>query len=110
MGQFDLKKYLVENKLTSNSRILKENRGRLMINGREVDQESLDVEWSRGRYADDPEFDVTEANFIDGTPLTYDELDELSWKYEDYFLFTFGPERIYGTGGYDWSTHKEEPY
>lgn len=74
---FDLRKYLKENKLTKASKVLVET---LMVNGKEVDRRSVEIDGVDPRdYPDFADAYISYAEFIDGTPLSDEELDELSY-------------------------------
>jgi len=72
---FDLKKFLTENKLTVNSKNLSEA---VMLNGKEVNLGSIEMDGiDRSDYPDFADAFITYAEFVDGTPLTDDEMYQL---------------------------------
>lgn len=82
MDNFDLKKFLVENRLTSNTR-----RRPIMIDGKEVDRGTIDLDGID--YNDYPDFAdayVMAADFVDGTPLTDSQLERLTDEYIHDFI------------------------
>jgi hypothetical protein len=87
MNNFDLKKFLVENRLTSNTR-----RRPIMIDGKEVDRSTIDLDGID--YNDYPDFAdayVMAADFVDGTPLTDNQLEKLT----DEYIHDFIEDRLY---------------
>ena len=87
MDNFDLKKFLVENRLTSNTR-----RRPIMIDGKEVDRGTIDLDGID--YNDYPDFAdayVMAADFVDGTPLTDNQLERLT----DEYIHDFIEDRLY---------------
>ena len=90
MENFDLKKFLVENKLTSNSKMLGVNEAidntPIMIDGKEVDEDS--VELDSDDFGNGEEYFVDKANFVDGTALDLDQMQELT----DNHIERFAPD------------------
>jgi len=90
MSNFDLKKFLVENKLTSNSKMLSKAKSEavdntpIMIDGKEVDEDSVELDYD-DFGADSEEYFVDKANFVDGTKLTPDQMQELTDNYIERF-------------------------
>ena len=127
MENFDLKKFLTENKLTSNSKMLSEAKPTsgtsttestlppeweereaawkddqernafnvfnskseavdntpVMIDGKEVDEDS--VELGSDDFGNGEEYFVDKANFVDGTELDLDQMQELTNKHIERF-------------------------
>jgi hypothetical protein len=85
MNNFDLKKFLVENKLTTNSKALSVNEaaeikdGEYMIDGKQVDFDSIQP--AQEDFGNGLEWYIDHATFTDGTELTPDQLDELADLY-----------------------------
>jgi len=74
MENFNLKKFLTENKLTKNSKILKES---VLFKGKPVAIDSIEIEdVFRDDYPDFSDAYISYAEYEDGTPLTEDELQE----------------------------------
>ena len=87
MDNFDLKKFLVENRLTSNTR-----RRPIMIDGKEVDRGTIDLEGiDPSDYPDFADAYVMAADFVDGTPLTDNQLEKLT----DEYIYDFIEDRLY---------------
>jgi hypothetical protein len=87
MNNFDLKKFLVENRLTSNTR-----RRPIMIDGKEVDRGTIDLEGiDPNDYPDFADAYVMAADFVDGTPLTDNQLEKLT----DEYIYDFIEDRLY---------------
>jgi len=87
MNNFDLKKFLIENRLTSNTR-----RRPIMIDGMEVDRGTIDLEGiDLNDYPDFADAYVMAADFMDGTPLTDDQLEKLT----DGYIHDFIEDRLY---------------
>jgi hypothetical protein len=75
MKNFDFRKFLSENKLTSDSKI-NEMQPRLDIS--QVDMGSLELDgFSEEDYTDIADVYIVSAQFLDGTELTDDELEQL---------------------------------
>jgi hypothetical protein len=74
---------------------MEENKYVMNLNGKEIDEASLEVD---GVYTSDyPDFSdayFSNASFIDGTPLSDDELDQLGYKYGD-VLSTMAYESLF---------------
>ena len=86
MNNFDLKKFLVENKLTTNSKMLSLNEANrdepVMIDDKEVDITTIEVDnISASDYPDFSDAYASKAQFTDGTELTDDQLSMLDDKY-----------------------------
>jgi hypothetical protein len=104
-NNFNLRKFLTENKLTQNSKLVREdeelyNLGRAAgvkygkdidnINNpagelsSRVDQSSIEIDGvDTSDYPDFVDAFISAANFEDGTPLTDDELDQLTDEMRD---------------------------
>jgi len=91
MNNFDLKKFLVENKLTTNSKALSlteaSDNTPIMIDGKEVDHDS--VELGQDDFGNGEEYFVDKANFVDGTELDLDQMQDLT----DNYIERFAPDR-----------------
>jgi len=70
---FNPAKWLVENKLTSQS---KENE-----NQKEIDFDTLEIDYDDDDYPDFSDAYVSYAEYTDGTPLTDKELDDFNNEY-----------------------------
>jgi hypothetical protein len=80
---FNPGKWLVENKLTNQSR-LNEAKQVVMINGKQVDLGSLELDGvDPSDYPDFSDAYVVSAKFTDGTDLDSDEIDEFNDDYYD---------------------------
>jgi len=85
MNNFDLKKFLVENKLTTNSKALSVNEaaemkdGEYMVDGKQVNFDS--IEPGKDDFGNGLEWFIDKATFVDGTELTPDQLEELTDLY-----------------------------
>ena len=90
MNNFDLKKFLVENKLTTNSKALSVSEAAdttpIMIDGKEIDEES--VELGQDDFGNGEEYFVDKAKFVDGTELTIDQMQDLT----DNHIERFAPD------------------
>lgn len=80
-NNFNLRKFLTENKLTSNARLIKEN---AVIDGKKVDINSIEIEnISRNDFPDFVDAYAVAASFEDGTELSEDQLEMLNTEYYD---------------------------
>jgi hypothetical protein len=78
MNNFDLKKFLAENKLTRESKLIEAQTPGYTVNGKKVDLDSIEIEGiDRRDYPDFVDAYIVRAEFEDGTELTPEEVDEL---------------------------------
>ena len=80
---FNPGKWLVENKLTSQSN-LNENQNTLSFNGKFIDRSTIEIDGiDENDYPDFADVYIEYAEYTDGTPLTDTELDEFNDKHSD---------------------------
>lgn len=79
---FDLRKFLTENKLTANAKRLNVNEASdtvYVVDGKEVDFDSIEL--GQMDHGDGPEWTIESAKFIDGTELDIAQLEDLYNQY-----------------------------
>ena len=80
MSNFNLRKFLTENKLTPDSK-LNEMSPKLDLS--KVDMDSIDLDGFGSDYRDIDGVYIVSAQFLDGTELNDDELEELQDQIQD---------------------------
>ena len=80
MSNFNLRKFLTENKLTPDSK-LNEMSSKLDLS--KVDMDSIELDGFGSDYRDIDGVYIVSAQFLDGTELNDDELEELQDQIQD---------------------------
>lgn len=84
MNNFDLKKFLAENKLTRESKLVEAQAPGYTVNGKKVDLDSIEIDGiDRRDYPDFVDAYIVYAEFEDGTELTPEEIDELQSQHPE---------------------------
>jgi uncharacterized protein YfkK (UPF0435 family) len=107
MKNFDFRKFLSENKLTSDSKI-NEMQPKLDIS--QVDMGSLDLDgFSQEDPTDLADVYIVSAQFLDGTELTDDELEELQDLIPD-VIYDKALDRMSSGAEDAWDAYKDGTY
>ena len=100
-------------------KMIKENKSTpLMLNGKEVDEKSIEIEGvDRRDYPDFSDAYISAANYIDGTPLSNKEIEELDAQnnelvhekiQDDQLYMQEGEEEKLGSSAYDKEDREEK--
>ena len=93
---FNLRKFLTENKLTKNAKLLKEV---VEVDGKEVDIDSMEIDGiDMNDFPDFVDAYVVAASFTDGTDLTDDQLEILSTQHSDIIQDRIHDRQLYREG------------